>query len=158
MVCFHCWLFAGNTTLFWSTILSMDNKKKTFCTNGWRLNDKPTAMRSRSMARSQCCATVSKRIGSLTTRLHYGLIYKGSIRFDLVRSSTPVYTVFTNGDETVPQLLITSTKKAWLVNISSVNMFCNVLLRQHSITIACNTNEFLVTPTDSIPKVRYRLH
>ena len=29
-------------------------------------------------------------------------LYKGLIRFDLVRSSAPVYTVLTHGDEMVP--------------------------------------------------------
>ena len=38
----------------------------------------------------------------LTARLHYRSIYKGSICFDLVQSSAPVYTVFTHGDEMVP--------------------------------------------------------
>ena len=36
-----------------------------FSKSGGDSNDKPTAMRSRSMARSQCWATVSKRTGSL---------------------------------------------------------------------------------------------
>ena len=38
--------------------------------------------------------------------LHCRSIYKGLIRFDLVRSSAPVYTVLTNGDEMIPVIII----------------------------------------------------
>ena len=45
--------------------ISIDNQFLQIIQTGEDPNDKPTAMRSLSMARSQRCTTVSKRTGSL---------------------------------------------------------------------------------------------
>ena len=48
------------------------------------------------------CLLIIVCVQEKSSHLHYRLIYKGSIRFDLDQSSAPIYTVFTHGVETVP--------------------------------------------------------